>query len=138
MIIAITIFYFSPFLNQEKEITVGETNFHIPDGYHVGNQTKLGSTNLTNGTNEIYIQMYDGQNISAYVDDYVNSSAKKNYTIKISSFNIGNNVVYKSTSNNISSVHYWFLKDKKVYTIYSWQKNPKMDSISSYLIESMK
>ena len=127
------------FSNQEHSIKVGESTFIMPKGYHLGSPNELGGTNLTNNTNEIYIDMYDSQNVTKYIEEYMNYSTKNNNTVKFSNFTIGDTFIYKSNIiDGRDSVHFWFVKDKKVYTIYCWDKNPKIDSIAVNLIESMK
>ena len=135
ILLAIGLIAFYSFSNQETELKIGNTKFQLPNGYHVGNSEKDNVINLTNGTNEIYIEKYDG-NITDHINSYVKYTEKKNYTVKNSNFTVGKTLVYKSNVNNSSVVHYWFVKNKNIYNIYSWDKNPEMDSITIKLIES--
>lgn len=128
---------FYSYTNHENEVKIGESIFQIPDGYHIGNSTKDGAVNLTNGTNNIYINKYDDKNVKEYVNAYIDKAEEYNHTAKISNFTVGKTLVYKSNINKSSNVHYWFVKNNKTYTIYSLDKNPEIDSITIKLIESI-
>ena len=123
--------------NHETKVKLGDITFQVPDGYTIGNSGKDEIINLTNGTNEIYIQKYDGKNVKKYVDKYIDKVEKSNKSVKISNFTVGKTLVYKSNlDNSTTNVHFWFVKNNNTYTIYSWDKNPKIDSIVTKLIES--
>lgn len=128
--------YFN-FTNQETEVKIGNSTFQLPNGYHIANSDIKNVTNLTNGTHKIYIKVYDDKNIKEHVNSYVDYAEKNNKTAKISNFTVGKTLVYKSNLNGSNIVHYWFVKNKNVYNIYSQDKNPEMDSITIKLIESI-
>lgn len=128
---------FYSFANQDNKVKIGDTSFQIPEGYHVDNSKSNNVTNLTNGKHDIYIKMYDDKNIKKHINSYINQSEENNKSVKISNFTVGKTLVYKSNLNTSSSVHYWFVKNNKTYTIYSWDKNPEIDSITIKLIESI-
>ena len=127
---------FYSFSNQDNEIKVGSTKFQIPDGYHEVASNKDEVINLTNGTHEIFIGKYNDININKHIKSYVDFNEKRNITVNISNFTVGKTLVYKSNLNNSSAVHYWFIKNKNTYDIYSWNYNPEMDSKTIKLIES--
>lgn len=136
ILLTVGLITFFSFSNQENEVKVGNATFQVPDGYEIGKIGEDGVTNLTNGTNEIYIKEYNGKNIQKHVNAYVDKLEKNNKTVMISNFTVGKTIVYKSNLNTPTNVHYWFVKNNNTYTIYSWDKNPEIDSITIKLIES--
>lgn len=137
ILLAAGLFAFYSSTNQQKEVKIGEATFQLPNGYHVVDSDDKNVTNLTNGTNNIYIKEYNTKNIKKLVNSYVNQSESNNKTVKISNFTVGKTLVYKSNLKNSGTVHYWFVKNNKTYTIYAWNKNPEIDSITTKLIESI-
>lgn len=136
LLVAGSITFYS-FSNQENTVKVGDATFQMPDGYHVEDSKNKNVTNLTNGNENICIKEYGDKNLEKFINSYINQSEKNNKTVKISNFTVGKTLVYKSNLNNSSTVHYWFVKNNKTYTIYSWDKNPEIDSITIKLIESV-
>lgn len=123
--------------NQDNKVKVGYGTFKIPDGYHVEDSKNKDVINLTKGNKNIYIKEYNDKNVEKHINSYINQSEKNNKTVKISNFTVGKTLVYKSNLENSSTVHYWFVKKNNAYTIYSWDKNPEIDSITIKLIESI-
>lgn len=136
ILLAVGLIAFYSFSNQNNEISVASTKFQIPDGYHEVASNKDGVINLTNGTHEIFIGKYNDINVNKHIKTYVDYNKKKNITTNISNFTVGKTVVYKSNLNNSSAVHYWFVKNKNTYDIYSWNHNSEIDSKTIKLIES--
>lgn len=136
ILLVVGLIAYTSFMNQGTKVKVGDATFKMPDGYHLGNSDK-NMANLTNGTKNIYIKKYDDKNVKKHIDSYINQSKQNNKTVKISNFTVGKTLVYKSNLNNSSTVHYWFVKNNKTYTIYSGDKNPEIDSITIKLIESV-
>lgn len=128
---------FNTFTNHETEVKIGNSTFQIPDGYHIEKSGKEGVTNLTNGTNNIYIQKYDNKKVKKHIESYVNKKNESNKTVKISNFTVGKTLVYKATIDHSSIIHYWFVKNNTTYMIYSLEKNPGIDSTTTKLIESV-
>ena len=137
ILLVVGLIVYTSFMNQETEVKVGDATFKIPDGYHLGNSDEKNVTNLTNGTKNICIKEYDDKNIKKHINSYINQSEKDNKTVKISNFTVGKTLVYKTNLNKSAIVHYWFVKNNKTYNIYTWDKNPEIDSISIKLIESI-
>ena len=137
ILLAVGLIAFYSFTNQESEVKVGHATFQVPKGYHVADSNDKNVTNLTNGTKDIYIREYNDKNVKKHINSYINSSEKNNHSVKISNFTVGKTLVYKSNLNASSTVHYWFIKNNKTYTIYSWGKNPEIDSIATKLIETI-
>lgn len=136
LLVAGIVMYFN-FSNHETKVKIGDNTFQIPEGYQISNSDKGNTVNLTNGTNNIYIQKYDDKKVKKHIDSYVNQSEKNNRSVKISNFTVGKTLVYKSNVNTSGTVHYWFVKNNNAYTIYSFDKNPEIDSITTKLIESI-
>ncbi|MBE6505672.1 MAG: hypothetical protein E7Z73_08055 [Methanobrevibacter millerae] len=136
ILLVVGFFVFTNFMNQATEFKVGDAKFKVPDGYHVESSKKK-MANLTDGKKNICIREYDDKNIKKHIDSYINQSEKNNKTVKISNFTVGKILVYKSNLNKSNSVHYWFVKNNKAYTIYSADKNPEFDSITAKLIKSV-
>ena len=128
---------FNTFTNHETEVKIGDSTFQIPEGYHIEKSKKDDVTNLTNGTNNIYIQKYDDKKVKKHIDSYINKTKQSNKTVKISNFTVGKTLVYKANIDRSSAVHFWFVKDNTTYAIYSLDKNPEIDSITTKLIESI-
>ena len=120
----------------KSEINIGSTKFKMPNGYHEVSSNKGDVINLTNGTHGICIGKYDDINVKKHIKSYIDYNKKKNITTNISNFTVGKTVVYKSQLNNSTAVHYWFVKNRTTYDIYSWHYNPEFDSITIKLIET--
>lgn len=126
-------------LNNMNTVRVGDITYTLPDGYHKINHKTLNDTCITNGKDEIFLAVYGKDNVTQYVNDYVKYKEGNNTTVNITTLNINNIVVYKSTIiNDTNNVHYWFANKNKVYSIYSYVENPKRDDIIIDLITSIK
>lgn len=121
----------------QKKIPVGSTNFTIPSGYHEGvsNENVI---NLTNGKETIFITEMD-TNINDAVDSYDNYLINKNYSSMRSNFTVEGTVVQKLTNlNSTNDVRYWVENNNHTYAIYSWNENPKLDSIIFDMVKDIK
>ena len=131
IIIVMGITFLNPLTQPEGKIKVGEVNFELPDGYYEGNLNKLGDVNLTNGTNSIFIKKHDSDDLYKEIKDYEDT------TLTVAKFKIKDELVYKTVSDHDKYViHYWFLKNNKVYSIYSLQKNDDIDQIATNMIKT--
>lgn len=128
---------FSNFTNHETEVKIGDATFKIPDGYHISKSENNKTINLTNGKNDIYIYKYNDKNVKKHVNSYINKTEQNNKTVKISNFTVGKTLVYKTNINRSNTVHFWFVKNNATYEIYSWDKNPQIDSIATKMIETV-
>lgn len=137
ILLVVGLIAFYNFSTQENEVKIGNSTFKLPNGYFIGNSNN-NITNLTDGTHEIYIGSYNDKNINKHVDSYVNDSMDNNRSIKISNFTVGKTLVYKSNIKDSKTVHYWFVKNKNTYNIYSVDKNSEIDSTVIKLIESVR
>lgn len=125
------------FVFQDKDFEVGISKFNLPKGYYVGTPNSDGAVNLTNGTNSIFISEFKDTNVTQHVNEYNDYKKSQNYTTISTNFSLDKNVVYKvDIINDTGNVHYWFVHNGKTYCIYSWVKNPKMDTITVDLIKS--
>lgn len=122
----------------DNTVAVGDVNFKLPDGYHEGKLNKLGDVNLTNGSHSIFITKGNGNDLYKEVQKYEKYKKTENTTVTISSYKLGDKVVFKAVSDHDRNVvHYWFLKNNKVYSIYSLQENKNIDNLVADLINSI-
>lgn len=120
----------------QKEVSVGATNFTIPSGYYEGNSNE-NITNLTNGKETIFITEMDA-NLNDAVDSYENYLTNKNYSSMRSNFTAEGNIIYKITNlNSTNDVRYLFENNNHTYALYSWNENPKLDSIIFDIVEDI-
>ena len=124
--------------DSDSTFKVGATTFNMPDGYHEGTPNEFGATNITNGTNSIFIVENNDSNIMSYIteyENYINNS--RHQSMSIVNFTIDNTQIYKTDNKDDPNIiHYWFVKNKKTYDIYTWDGNKKMDSIVINMITS--
>lgn len=124
--------------NQNSTVKVGDLYFNMPNGYIQGTPNKLGDVTLSNGKNPIFITYYNDTNITKYINKFNDSVEKNGETIDIKNFTTNDLLVYKATINESGMVNYWFIKNDKIYSIYSWSKIDNVDIIFSELINSKK
>lgn len=131
---------FIDFVDFDSTFKVGNTEFVIPEGYSEGNFNEFGATNITNGTNSIFILENNDTNVMEYVHDYENYiNNTRNQSMNILTFTIDDMLVYKTDNvDNPNIIHYWFVKNNKTYDIYTWDGNEKIDSIVISMIKSSK
>ena len=124
-------------LFKEESIKVGDANFILPSGFSAKGSNEIGDLIISDNNNQIYLAEYENDTVGDYITYYAHERNLNNETISSSNFTIGSTTVYKTTNTNTSSNHYWFVKDGKTYTIYSWNKIENMDNIVSDLIKSI-
>lgn len=130
-------FIVSNMLNQKNEIQVGSGQFILPEGYYKGDSNSAGDLTITNGNNSICLAECDGDNITSCIKGYTDFVENQNQTLKFENFTVDNVKIFKSTCiENPSVVHYWFVKNNKVYTIYKGDHNNSTDAIVIDLIHS--
>lgn len=122
---------------QQNEFIVGNTTFMLPEGYYEEINNVSDDVKITNGTNALFLVEYNDSNLTKHINDYINNSEINNDSLIGSNFTIDNLVVYKIINNQTGSYHFWFVKDKKVYLVYTWGKNNKIDTLFFDLIKSM-
>lgn len=123
---------------EPNQISVGNANFEIPNGYHVGNINKLGDMNLTNGTNSIFLSARNND-VHNEIDSLKEYFKSVNKTTILSNFTTSDKLVYKLTvSNDTLSSFYWFENNNEVYYFYNWDGIKDMDNIISNFIKTMK
>lgn len=139
ILIATGIVFLNTYAQPEGTIKVGDVYFGIPEGYHEGTLNQLGDVNLTNGTNSIFIKKHDSGDLYKKIKEYEEYKKTENTTVTVSNFKINDELVYKTVSDHDANVnHYWFLKNNKVYSIYSLQKNEDIDKIATNMIKTAK
>lgn len=135
ILIGVTAFLFTHNFNGTNDVYVGNTKFYLPDGYHEGNQTEYGDVNITNGYSSVLIHNYSDNNVKKYRDDYSEYLLNNNATPELRNFTVDDITIYKTTIvNNTQTMHYWFIKDNKTFSIYTWDGNSNMDSFIRDLI----
>lgn len=140
VIICILLLVFGIFLYQNqtvKKINVGDTQFSIPSGYNEQVISKS-LVKFTSGNNVFYINEKNSTDINHFVNLYVNHKNKtENKSVEISQFQSNGQNIYKSVvSDNVSVVHYWFLKNGKCYEIYTGTADSNMDNLISDIVKS--
>ena len=138
LVIIIGFLVFTQFSSPSNEnyIVVGNTNFTLPEGFHVGATNKLGDINITNGTCTVFISKHDSDNITTYVKGYEKSVKAQNGTITLSNVTVDNITVCKSVNNQSGVEHFWFTKNGKVFSIYEWKNYSNFDDLVFELIRS--
>lgn len=125
------------YLNQEKEVNTTHATFKLPKGYHSEGLNGHGDLIITNGTDTFFIAEYEDNNMQNHINIYLNDRNQNNQTINMSNLTVDGKFVSKSINLASGSTHYWFIKDNHVYSIYTWNKNEKIDSIFVNLIDEM-
>lgn len=123
-------------LNIQTEVTVGDSVFTIPEGYHKGLTNSNGDISLTNNRDSIFIKEYN-KSITQCVNSYQNYKKARNYDINVEKFTVDNISGYKSSISNETNIHYWFAYNKKTYCIYTWDDN-NIDDIAIELMKTVK
>ena len=119
------------------EIRVGDSKFHLPDGYHEGAVRENGDINITNQYTSVFIHQYEDDNAVKYAHDYIKERNESNFTANLMNFTAGDKTVYKTTIvGQPQSLHYWFVQNGKAYTFYTWDGNDNMDLLIKDMITS--
>lgn len=137
IIIIVSFIGYTMIFSSGKTVDVGDASFNLPEGYSIGSINSEGDTNITNGNYSIFIKEYNNDNISRYINKYTDSLEKKNKTFECSNLTVDNMTISRVEVEK-KTVHYWFVHDKKVYTIYTWDNINGIDSIVIDLIKSIK
>lgn len=118
-----------------NSIEVNGTHFTLPEGYKCTANDKYAI--ITNGAEKLNINCYDTTDIQNLTDSYVDYNAKHNLSITITTSNIDNTEIYKSTmDSNPKIIHYWFVHNNKVYHIYSQTATSNTENVVNSLIKS--
>ena len=121
-----------------NSIKVGDAEFALPDGFTEGKSNSKGDVNITKGNDTIFLTELEAKNINESMQAYQDYCAKNEHELSMSTLTMGDTVVYKSTDVNSNTNHYWFEKDGKGYSIYTWKPVEDIDEITNSLITSMK
>ena len=115
---------------------IEKTYFEIPAGFHEVKGDDI--INLTDGKSSIFIRDHKKRTVETGVQEYKDMKGE-NYTINISTYNVGNISVTKAnTLEEPNTVHYWYIDNGDLYEIYTWTANNQTDEIVSGLISSMR
>lgn len=129
---------FTSSTNDGSQVKVGDATFKMPSGFHEGASNSAGDVNITNGYDTVFIKEHNTNNITQVIKEYKKYKHKENRTVKITNSTINNIPVYKSDVKNESyTIHYWFVYNDKVYSIYTWGGDSNFDSIATDLINSL-
>lgn len=60
-----------------------------------------------------------------------------NTSITRSNFTVDGLDIYKTFNEKNGAIHYWFSKNGKVYSVFNWGGNDKMDSTFFSLIKNI-
>ena len=124
-------------LNNQNEIDFGNTKFYLPNGFQESGVIESGDINASNGYESIYFHKYNDTELTEHVNAYVNERKADNFTPILTNFTVNDTLVYKTVIvNQTHSMHYWFIKDGTVFSVYTWDGIPKMDQIVSDLVVS--
>ena len=124
-------------INTENKVTVGSTNFILPEGYIQGDTNTFDAVNITNGTNTVFISESDDDNITKVVRSYRKNIENKGQTMTVDRFHMDNYIFYKTNNvDNPGNIHYFFEKNNKVYDVYCWDGNADLGSIALELAKS--
>lgn len=124
-------------LNSNNLFRVGSTDFKLPENYFVGSPNQFGAVNITDGEHSIFLVEYNDTNLTKHINEYQKFIKNKNQTIGVLNFTVDGISIHKTFNvDNPNNAHYWVLKNKKIYDIYKWDENPKMDYIVSELVKS--
>lgn len=124
------------FFNQNT-VKVGESTFNIPEGYREGNLNEVGAVNLTNGYSSIFLSEYNTTDVESYVEGYVKNLEDQNISVDVVNYTVDDVMVYKSDNKNDSgNIHYWFVKNNKMYTVYTWDGSKEIESVVENFINS--
>lgn len=134
LIIIIGFLAYTNFANQNN-LKLNKTTFHLPEGFHENGLTTTGDVNVTNGYESIYFHEYNNSDVKNCVNSYIHERKESNFTPILTNFTAGNTTVYKTTiANQTHSIHYWFVKNDNVYSVYTWDGNKKTDKLVTDLI----
>ena len=140
IVLFLAVFAFNMFssdlLSQNSE-NVENIKFELPENYYEGSINKNGDINITNGNDTIFLSEFDAKDLNKSITSYEDYCLKNNYTILKSNLTMGNVNIYKFEDANSGSSHYWFVKDDKGYSIYTWQKVDGIDNIVEDLLVSI-
>ena len=123
---------------ENNQVKVGSALFVLPNGFHEVNSSDAGVI-ISDDKTMFKIFNYDDNEIDKYVNQYNDSKSEENIPVVINNLTIGDYWVYKANAaDNPYVVHYWFVFNHKVYSIYTEDGNKNTDGFVSDLIKSMK
>ena len=117
-------------------VDVGDLSFKLPEGYHETTRSENGFWTISDGDDAIFLDYYNDSDAYKHVDYEVKKIENAHGTLDVSNFTVNDTTVYNTLY--LSSVsQYWFAKDGKVYNIYTWNTNDKLESDMRDLISSV-
>ena len=138
LVIIIGIMGFNMMATSSNHVTIENTTFDIPSGFHEGQMTNLKHVNISNGKESIFIFKCPKNNINQNVKEYGEYKENEGNVVHTTNFTVDKTLVYKSTLDDTMTVHYWFEYDGQVYSIYTWGVKGDIDNIVSNMIKSAK
>lgn len=138
VIIILAIGFYNLYVSLDNTVTVGDSVFVLPEGFQQSNSTS-GEIKISDGINNFTIFNYKDDDIKRYINEYNESKSKDNVSVILNNFTVGDILIYKAYSNNNTEVlHYWFIYNHKVFSIYTENGNKNTDRIVSDLVSSLK
>lgn len=138
VLFAVGFIMYSSESNSGDYVKIGKSNFIMPEGFYQGQLNNLGSINLTNGSNSIFISYNNNTNMEKEVNNLKDYFEGVNSSSNIIQYNIGDVPVYKlEVVDNSKSSFYWFEHNGEVYNIYNWDGIPNMDLMFEELVRSV-
>ena len=120
-----------------QQITVGNTKFILPEGYHHSNPNDFGAESITNNIHTTFLTEYNGTNITKYVEDYQKFIKTQNQTMNVENFTIDNITLYKTVNiDNPHTIHYFFVANGNTFDVYTWDGDNNIGSIALGLAKS--
>ena len=126
------------YTSSSQQIKVGDAYFNVPNGYQAQNVSdKL--VRLVSDDKVLYINgNINESNIDKAVSDYVNfKNRSENTSVMVSDLNENGYNFHKSIAvTNSSIVHYWFIKENKIYEIYTSTADSNTDKLISSIVNT--
>lgn len=136
LLLAANFLIFNPY-KFENTFTVGSSKFNMPEGYEKVSTDSGVVTISDGGKNKIFIDEADEKNINKYISKYEKRIASKNQTMTVENITMDNITLYKTNNiDNPGTIHYIFVKNKKVYDVYTWSGTKDLGSIALELAKS--
>jgi len=140
LLLVVIIFMSCLFYIEHTQVKIGNSYFNLPIGCSE-NKIDENHINITNGNISLILSEYSSNNtdVKKTVKYYMDSKKNESLDCELDEKIINNNPTYKTTIlNNTNIVHYWFIKNDKIYEIATHDGNSKTDSIVTEIITSMK
>lgn len=122
------------YYDNNSYISIGNLSFKLPPKFWIN-----GTNSITNGKDYINFDYIDdiNPNIEQYVKWYMDYVRKQNNTPKQEIFNVGRIIVYKVSTNESNTVRFWFVRNNRLYQIYTYTLNELTELNIKFLINTV-